>query len=264
MRQFIGATGRRARSCATCCSRSRRHRCGGRRAARRRRAGDDGARRRAHPAALRRGAHRLGRSRRLRPPRCTGTSAASPPSASRTTRSSGARSAPCPAASRSAWSLSRCCAGGRVLLLDEPDNYLDVPGKRWLEEQLARRPRRCCWSATTASCSRPARSASSPSRTARLGARRRVRRLTRRRARTGSSAWRSCAAAGTRSTTSSRNSSACTGEGGLQLRHGLPAAGRGDPAGEVRGEGPPEEPPREQNIRVRLNGGAHRQPRRDR
>ena len=26
-----------------------------------------------------------------------------------------------------------------VLLLDEPDNYLDVPGKRWLEEQL--RPR---------------------------------------------------------------------------------------------------------------------------
>ena len=24
-----------------------------------------------------------------------------------------------------------------MLLLDEPDNYLDVPGKRWLEEQLA-------------------------------------------------------------------------------------------------------------------------------
>jgi ATPase subunit of ABC transporter with duplicated ATPase domains len=26
--------------------------------------------------------------------------------------------------------------GEEVLLLDEPDNYLDVPGKRWLEEQL--------------------------------------------------------------------------------------------------------------------------------
>ncbi|MCP2257426.1 ATPase components of ABC transporters with duplicated ATPase domains [Streptoalloteichus tenebrarius] len=26
----------------------------------------------------------------------------------------------------------------QVLLLDEPDNYLDVPGKRWLEEQLSR------------------------------------------------------------------------------------------------------------------------------
>ena len=29
----------------------------------------------------------------------------------------------------------------QVLLLDEPDNYLDVPGKRWLEEQLATSPK---------------------------------------------------------------------------------------------------------------------------
>jgi ATPase subunit of ABC transporter with duplicated ATPase domains len=28
-----------------------------------------------------------------------------------------------------------------VLLLDEPDNYLDVPGKRWLEQQLAGTPK---------------------------------------------------------------------------------------------------------------------------
>ncbi|HQV92736.1 MAG TPA: ATP-binding cassette domain-containing protein, partial [Phycicoccus sp.] len=28
-----------------------------------------------------------------------------------------------------------------VLLLDEPDNYLDVPGKRWLEEQLRASPK---------------------------------------------------------------------------------------------------------------------------
>lgn len=28
-----------------------------------------------------------------------------------------------------------------VLLLDEPDNYLDVPGKRWLEEQLRETPK---------------------------------------------------------------------------------------------------------------------------
>jgi ATPase subunit of ABC transporter with duplicated ATPase domains len=28
-----------------------------------------------------------------------------------------------------------------VLLLDEPDNYLDVPGKRWLEQQLAAMPK---------------------------------------------------------------------------------------------------------------------------
>ena len=29
----------------------------------------------------------------------------------------------------------------QVLLLDEPDNYLDVPGKRWLEERLAQTPK---------------------------------------------------------------------------------------------------------------------------
>jgi ATPase subunit of ABC transporter with duplicated ATPase domains len=29
----------------------------------------------------------------------------------------------------------------QVLLLDEPDNYLDVPGKRWLEQQLATTPK---------------------------------------------------------------------------------------------------------------------------
>ena len=28
-----------------------------------------------------------------------------------------------------------------VLLLDEPDNYLDVPGKRWLEERLLQTPK---------------------------------------------------------------------------------------------------------------------------
>src|SRR3981081_119167 len=29
----------------------------------------------------------------------------------------------------------------QVLLLDEPDNYLDVPGKRWLERKLAETPK---------------------------------------------------------------------------------------------------------------------------
>ena len=40
-----------------------------------------------------------------------------------------------------------------VLLLDEPDNFLDVPAKRELERaDRARRRRRSCSSATTASC----------------------------------------------------------------------------------------------------------------
>ncbi|WP_406137334.1 ATP-binding cassette domain-containing protein [Streptomyces anulatus] len=30
---------------------------------------------------------------------------------------------------------------GQVLLLDEPDNYLDVPGKRWLEDRLLETPK---------------------------------------------------------------------------------------------------------------------------
>jgi ATPase subunit of ABC transporter with duplicated ATPase domains len=32
-------------------------------------------------------------------------------------------------------------SGNEVLLLDEPDNYLDVPGKLWLEEQLSLTPK---------------------------------------------------------------------------------------------------------------------------
>ncbi|MEH3090275.1 MAG: ATP-binding cassette domain-containing protein [Microbacterium arborescens] len=48
-----------------------------------------------------------------------------------------------------------------VLLLDEPDNYLDVPGKRWARgAPCARRPRRCCSSRTTASSSRAVPTAS--------------------------------------------------------------------------------------------------------
>lgn len=36
-----------------------------------------------------------------------------------------------------------------VLLLDEPTNHLDIESIQWLEQFLARVPRRWCWSATT-------------------------------------------------------------------------------------------------------------------
>ena len=48
----------------------------------------------------------------------------------------------CPAASRSGWCWSSCSRGpDEVLLLDEPDNFLDVPGKPWLEERIRESPK---------------------------------------------------------------------------------------------------------------------------
>ena len=99
-----------------------------------------------------------------------------------------------------------------VLLLDEPDNYLDVPGKQWLEQQLAAtsktvllvsHDRELLANCAAADHHRGGRQ--------RLGARRRVRDATTRPVRTASSGWTSCAAAGTRSTRSSSSWSGCTG-----------------------------------------------------
>ena len=75
-------------------------------------------------------------------PRCSGTSAPWRRSGSRSTRRSTARPARSPAASRSGSSLEALLRGpDEVLLLDEPDNYLDVPGKEWLEQRLAESPK---------------------------------------------------------------------------------------------------------------------------
>ena len=92
-----------------------------------------------------------------------------------------------------------------VLLLDEPDNYLDVPGKRWLEDALRESPKTVLFvSATTASCWPGRRPGSSPSSWARPATRpgrtAAASRRTTRPARTGSPGSRSCAGAGTRST----------------------------------------------------------------
>ena len=91
--------------------------------------------------ALRPGARGLGRRRRLRA-RDAGTSARWPRSAS--------------PYEQAQWRDVRTLSGGEqkrlvleallrgpdeVLLLDEPDNYLDVPAKRWLEERLLATPK---------------------------------------------------------------------------------------------------------------------------
>ena len=96
-----------------------------------------------------------------------------------------------------------------VLLLDEPDNYLDVPAKRWLEDQLRESPKTVLFvshdrelldrAATRIATLEPGGGGST-----RVGAPGRLRDVPPGAARTGTPGSRSCAAAGTRSTPSSR------------------------------------------------------------
>ena len=98
-----------------------------------------------------------------------------------------------------------------VLLLDEPDNYLDVPTKRWLEEALIASPKTVLFVshdrelldrvATRIATLEPTAAGSTP------GCTRGASPPTPRPGPTGTPAWRSCAAGGTRSTPSSRRSS---------------------------------------------------------
>ena len=105
------------------------------------RAGDDGARDRAGPARLRPGPRRLGRRRRLRVGDALG----------RLHRGRAGH-----AFERAQWRKVSTLSGGEqkrvvleallrgpdeVLVLDEPDNYLDVPAKRWLEDRLVESPK---------------------------------------------------------------------------------------------------------------------------
>ena len=128
-----------------------------------------------------------------------------------------------------------------VLLLDEPDNYLDVPAKRWLEEQLRRLAQDRAVRQPRPRAAGPGRDPDRHARAGRrgstaVGARRRLRDLPRRPARTGFAGSRSCAGAGTRSTRSSRTlvlmykTKAAYNDG---LASALP--GGADPAAQVRG-----------------------------
>jgi hypothetical protein len=89
-----------------------------------------------------------------------------------------------------------------VLLLDEPDNYLDVPGKQWLEQQLALTPK----TVLLVSHDRELRS-----KTGMYGCMAEGSPATPRPAATAMSASMNCAAGGTRNTRNSSNWCACTG-----------------------------------------------------
>ena len=98
----------------------------------------------------------------------------------------------------------------QVLLLDEPDNFLDVPGKIWLEGRIRESDKTILMishdrelldntATRVVTVELGARRPATPSGRTRAASRR-----TTRRAATGSRASRSCAGAGTRSTPSSR------------------------------------------------------------
>ena len=88
-----------------------------------------------------------------------------------------------------------------VLLLDEPDNYLDVPGKRWLEAALADSPQDGAVRQPRPRAARPlGRPGSSPSRRTAPGCTAAASRPTTRPGRPGATGSRSCTSAGRRST----------------------------------------------------------------
>ena len=103
---------------------------------------DDGARRRAGPDGLRPGAGRLGRRRRLRARDALGRLHGGRPRHRRSSRPSGATVRTLSGGEQKRLVLEALLRGPEeVLLLDEPDNYLDVPTKRWLEEALIASPK---------------------------------------------------------------------------------------------------------------------------
>jgi ABC-type Mn2+/Zn2+ transport system ATPase subunit len=146
-----------------------------------------------------------------------------------------------------------------VLLLDEPDNFLDVPGKRWLRSAPARpktsavrqpRPRAAGQHATGSCTSRYGPGATGCGRTRWFRAyhRRRADRL------------RAAGGAAPRWDEDHAKLKALVlmykTEGRVQRRAGQPLPGGEDPLGEVRAIGPPETVPSEQQADDAAQGAA--------
>ena len=144
----------------------------------------------------------------------------------------------------------------QVLLLDEPDNYLDVPGKQWLEARLQESAKTILLvSHDRELLNRAAERIITVESAPRVGPRRPVRdvRACPHRSQRPPRRIAPPLGRGTRETQTAGGHAAA--EGRLQRRHGQPLPGRSDPAGQVRGGRPPELAPRDQNIRMRLRGG---------
>ena len=144
-----------------------------------------------------------------------------------------------------------------VLLLDEPDNYLDVPGKRWLEQQLAAHAEDRAAGQPRPRAAGRVRAAHRDRRgPARLGARRRLRGTTPRPAPTGSSRleelrrrWDEEHEKLKELVRTYRQKASYNSDMASRLQAAVTRLRR------FEEEGPPQEAPREQNVKMRLRGG---------
>ena len=148
-----------------------------------------------------------------------------------------------------------------VLLLDEPDNFLDVPGKIWLEQRIRDSDKTILFISHDRELL-----ANTATRvvTVELGA-------------AGNLVWThpggfasyhearkdrflalrgDAPPLGRGARQDQGAGAAAQDQGGVQRRHGQPVQGGADPAPQVRGgKGPPTEQPREQQVTMRLKGG---------
>jgi ATPase subunit of ABC transporter with duplicated ATPase domains len=191
--------------------------------------------------------------------RC-GTPARSPRWACPTSGPNGARSPPCPAVSRSGRARSAAARPEEVLLLDEPDNYLDVPGKRWLEDALIASPKTVLFIshdrellarvATRIATLEPGAAGNAiwvhPGRFATYATRP---------GSTATTGSRSCAPVGRGARQAQGARASCIAEGGLQLRHGGPLQAAETRLRKFEEAGPPEAVPVPRTVRMRLTGG---------
>ena len=149
-----------------------------------------------------------------------------------------------------------------VLLLDEPDNYLDVPGKRWLEERLLDTRKTVLFvSHDRELLARVADRVVTVEGGIGLGARRRVRQLPRGPDGAARAAGRAAAALGRGAPAADRPRAHPAAAGGQLAGHGQPLPRDADPAGEVRGRRAAAGPPAGAEGRDAAAGRPHRRAR---
>ena len=156
----------------------------------------------------------------------------------------------------------------QVLLLDEPDNFLDVPGKVWLEGRIRASPEddpvhqprpRAAGEHRDAGGHRRAGQWRAERRQHRVDAPRRVRVVPRGAARPLRPVRGAATPLGRGARQAEGAGAALQGQGGVQRRARLPVQGRPDPAAQVRGGRSADRPAARATGHHAAHGRAHRQ-----